>query len=135
MGENSGTQHILLGANHSSILERRINEHDEAVNKVQLLQQAVANAIIAKERTQGKCDGMVELIAEEAGYDWQKVDKYDIDTEKHTLDLTFKADDSVPPEDAAGGEEASTNEGNGATPEPIPQLKEITKEEVPHGGD
>ncbi len=93
MSENKGTVIVRFNEQRAKLLERRIQERDTAAQQEIYLQQQQIRVSSDKIRAQGKCDGLVELIAEEEGVDWSQVQQYSADTDKRILTITFKPED------------------------------------------
>lgn len=121
MNENKGVVTINCDEKRSGVLERRLTERNQLQEQLGKLQQILENAKTNIGRAQGKCDGLVEMIAEEEGYDFTKVASYDVDTEKHTVKITFI------PEDAVVSVPAGETPVNGEAT--IHDIKELRKEE------
>ncbi len=93
-GETQVQVTISYDERRAKILERAINQRNDATQIRQEAAKYLQEAKNVEVRAHGKVDGIIETIAEEEGYDFNTIESASTDTDKHELILTLKPEGS-----------------------------------------
>lgn len=89
-GESQLQVTISYDERRAKILERAINQRNDATQIRQEAAKYLQEAKDAEVRAHGKVDGIIETIAEEEGYDFNTIESASTDTEQRKLILFLK---------------------------------------------